>query len=125
MKTTTKMGIAAIVAASALTLTGCSFGPTPLQQVFEACSLGEGADLADGGKTLTIDMIGEEDYSGVPLDKVMCVIEDEKLAMPSYIQESITSTRALDGKQSDEFNGISVSWSYHPDSGLNLILHQK
>lgn len=121
-KTFAMLGIAALAATA---LTGCASGPTKLETVYETCGLGSGSNLADEGKTLIIDMMGEDDYSGADLSDVVCVVNDEKLGVPDYMVSAIESTRALDGRQSDEFDGISVQWSYHPDSGLDLVFHQK
>jgi len=33
-------------------------------------------------------------------------------------------TRALDGTQSDTWDGLQASWSYHPDSGINLLIEK-
>jgi hypothetical protein len=34
-------------------------------------------------------------------------------------------TRALDGRQQDTWGGYTASWSYHPDSGMELIVQAK
>jgi hypothetical protein len=68
-------------------------------------------------------MMGEEDYIGAGYGDVLCLIN--AVETPSYIVSAIESTRALDGRQHDEFDGIDVSWSYHPDSGLDIVYHKK
>ena len=30
-------------------------------------------------------------------------------------------TRALDGRQKEVFDYVTVIWSYHPDSGINIL----
>ena len=32
------------------------------------------------------------------------------------------AARALDGQQTDEWDGISARWTYHPEDGLHLVL---
>ena len=46
-----------------------------------------------------------------------------KLGLPTSLYESMLHTTALMGKQRKTFNsaGIEVSWSYHPDNGLNVM----
>lgn len=34
----------------------------------------------------------------------------------------MSATRALDGMQDGQWEGISASWTYHPDDGLNITL---
>ncbi|WP_269142641.1 hypothetical protein [Georgenia yuyongxinii] len=34
----------------------------------------------------------------------------------------MTSTRALDGRQTAEWDGVVATWSFHPDDGLDVIL---
>jgi hypothetical protein len=29
------------------------------------------------------------------------------------------------GRQSDTFDDINVSWSYHPDNGLDVVVNKK
>lgn len=46
----------------------------------------------------------------------------KELNLPSSVVNEISRTRALDGRMSETFDYVSLSWSYHPDSGLNLII---
>lgn len=115
----------ATTALLALTLTGCSTGPSKLETVFKDCSLSSGSNLGDEGKTLSIDTMGEEDWSGASYEDLMCVLDNQKLGVPDYITQAVLNTRAIDGRQSDEFDGISMSWSYHPDNGMDITFHQK
>jgi len=32
----------------------------------------------------------------------------------------INTTRALDGTQSDEWDGYKARWTYHPDAGVRI-----
>lgn len=45
------------------------------------------------------------------------------LGLPSYLFDEMGKTTALMGRQTETFSsaGISVSWSYHPDNGLDVI----
>ena len=45
-----------------------------------------------------------------------------ELEVPCYVTSHIDSTRALDGQQTDEWDGISARWTFHPESGLHLVL---
>lgn len=41
--------------------------------------------------------------------------------LPDWLYEEMTSTRALDGRQKEVFDYLTVTWSYHPDQGLEAI----
>ena len=48
---------------------------------------------------------------------------NEKLGLPESLYETMGRTTALMGRQTKTYNsiGIEVSWTYHPDKGLNVI----
>ena len=46
---------------------------------------------------------------------------NETLGLPEYIYQEMLSTTSLQGKQTETVNGIRVSWTYHPDNGLEAI----
>ena len=86
----------------------------------EACELAPLLVVADKGKTLTLTTAGESGVSYTDIEDVACVLA--KLEVPSYVVSHIDSTRALDGQQTDEWDGISARWTYHPEDGLHLVL---
>jgi hypothetical protein len=80
-------------------------------------------NLADGGKTISFDTAGEEDYGvGDDIEHVACVLL--VLRAPSYVVTEIDNTRALDGMQRDSWRKFKASWTYHPDDGLNIVIHE-
>jgi len=82
-----------------------------------------GGAVSDGGKTLTFDMKGEDGTDGRgTINGLQCVLD--AVAAPDYIQQQMMKTRALDGRQSASWSGITASWTYHPDHGLDVIFHQ-
>ena len=86
----------------------------------EACELAPLLVVADKGTTLTLTTAGESGVSYTDIEDVACVLA--KLEVPSYVVSHIDSTRALDGQQTDEWDGISARWTYHPEDGLHLVL---
>jgi len=92
----------------------------PFESAIEDCNLENSADvrLGDGGDTLIVDGKGE-DSSGAAIDTIACVATS--LDVPDSVVAQMDGTRALDGAQTAEFEGITVRWSYHPDNGLDLI----
>lgn len=43
------------------------------------------------------------------------------VGMPASTWQLMLSTRAIDGTRTDTKNGVSASWTYHPDTGLRTI----
>ena len=80
--------------------------------------------VEDGGKTLIVNTKPQDDdpigLTSLALD---CIYE--QLAVPVHITERIGVTRALDGRQDGSWGEFTASWSYHPDSGANLIIVQR
>ncbi|WP_460391835.1 hypothetical protein [Actinophytocola sediminis] len=92
--------------------------PSPIEAAHDRCTAG---DLGDGGTTLVLDMEGEEYGSGTAtFDDVTCVLV--ALDVPTSVTSRMNGTRALDGMQDAEWDGIEASWTYHPDAGLDVIL---
>ncbi|HEX5541642.1 MAG TPA: hypothetical protein VFX60_08760 [Micromonospora sp.] len=77
------------------------------------------AHLGDEGKSLTLAGQGEKS-AGLPYTVITCVLEAVKI--PDAVIAQMDSTRALDGRQTAEWNDIQASWTYHPNSGLKVIL---
>lgn len=48
-----------------------------------------------------------------------CVLN--ALEAPDGIVAQMERTTALDGRQSASWDGITASWSYHPDRGLDIV----
>ncbi|MPZ14296.1 MAG: hypothetical protein GEU73_07705 [Chloroflexi bacterium] len=78
------------------------------------------AVLGDGGYTLILDHKGERDRHGMSMENIAEVLA--LLDVPDSVVAQMDGTRAMDGRQSAEWDGITATWQYHPDSGLDLIL---
>ena len=80
------------------------------------------------GDTLVITGAGEHDDDGetmTPIGGAGVVIADAvygELKMPARVREHIATTRALDGQQTDEWDGYQARWTYHPDDGLQITI---
>jgi hypothetical protein len=90
-----------------------------------SCNLADGPDsqLGDGGYTLTINNQGDSDFSGISFEGLGCLID--KLNTPSSVKSHIEQTTSLDGRQSETWGNITMSWSYHPDRGLDAVYQIK
>ncbi|RKN47714.1 hypothetical protein [Micromonospora endolithica] len=94
---------------------------TPLVVADERCrstSTG-GAKLGDEGRTLTLRGQGKESI-GLGYSTLECYWS--ALGMPDSVKAEVGPTRALDGRRSGDWAGYHASWSYHPDSGLQMVL---
>lgn len=96
--------------------------PTPQSRIVAASNACPRTlnEPADGGKSLFLDTKGTDDREGDPIEYVSCILG--KLNTPDYVVRHIDSTRALDGQQIEEWDGIKARWTYHPDDGLQITL---
>ena len=46
---------------------------------------------------------------------------NEALGLPSYVYQLMLETSYSMGRQTETVNGIKVSWTYHPDRGLEVL----
>jgi hypothetical protein len=106
----------------AVSLTGCVGQFDAFQKAYDTCLTPTGITVSDGGKTLIINGQGEDSY-GATIYDTACVLS--AVGTPTYILSNMETTNSLMGRQSDTFDGIDVSWSYHPDNGLDVVLNKK
>ena len=97
--------------------------------------LAEAYDSCCGGLTDAYARIGSDNMSLVidtrPTDGWASQYEDTAIAtilavnlelgLPSSLTEKMSSTRALDGTQSQDCGAYTVTWNYHPENGLKVI----
>lgn len=115
-------GAAIIIVAAVVAIVATQANkPSRLQAAFDECGMEKrvGAEITDDGHTVLLDQKGEEDAEGLDIIEVGCFLY--AVDVPSSVSAQMDSTRALDGRQSAEFDGIKVSWIYHPDSGIDMI----
>lgn len=55
--------------------------------------------------------------------KIKSVLSD--LGFPSSVSEEMNETRAMDGRQSASTDKYEVTWTYHPDNGLEAMFKIK
>lgn len=99
---------------------------TNINAAVEKCNLASSqyVSVMDSGYSLSLD--GRSDSSsvdGIEISDTSCVLDE--LGVPSYIRMLMSNTRALDGMQREEFDVTKIYWSYHPDNGLDIIIHMK
>lgn len=139
-------------ASMTLLLAGCGGGSALLADAYQACEeafttddddsdaedadtekasvLGAGlgakyymAELHDDGRTVTVEGRGQDDPTDEMIGSMLtsqCLLGE--LEAPQSLRSRMESTRALDGRQSYESEGIGYEWSYHPNSGMSVII---
>jgi hypothetical protein len=93
-------------------------GPTGMQRAAEAVDSPD-VDLGDDGHTLIVDSEGE-DSAGADLADLYIVLA--ALDVPESVIAQMDSTRALDGTRDATWDGMTATWTYHPDDGLDVII---
>ncbi|MGP5388373.1 hypothetical protein [Glutamicibacter arilaitensis] len=94
-----------------------------IDQAVETCGIDEeGYTVLDGGTAIELDTEGEDSYDSGTSDFVAYYCMLNQLGVPETTQQKIGRTRALDGTQSDTWDSLKASWSYHPDSGANVLI---
>ncbi|MGP9649341.1 hypothetical protein ACT3TP_02500 [Glutamicibacter sp. AOP38-B1-38] len=92
----------------------------------EECEVSaEGFLVLDDGEALQLDSKGSDIWDSGTEDfaQIACVLAG--LEVPGSVISKIDSTRALDGRQDDSWDGVAISWSYHPDSGVDILLEKE
>lgn len=98
---------------------------TALLAAVDACGVDSDPsfDLGDEGYTLSIDGKGEDDSRGADLTDIACVLN--ALNVSDAVVGRIDNTRALDGTLEGDWDGFTATWSYHPDSGLSMVIEEE
>lgn len=80
------------------------------------------ASVSKDGSYLKIDTNPNniDDYFDYDAYKAVILVNDA-LGLPESLLEKMGSTRALDGTQVQRYENITVTWTYHPDNGLEVI----
>lgn len=83
---------------------------------YSKCS-SSGTSLSSDGKSIIVDSQDQYDYKS--LADILIIINE--LALPSSLAKEMSSTNSLMGRLSETYGDIQVSWSYHPDNGLDVV----
>lgn len=102
-----------------------SSASTHLEAAVDSCNLNRGASgvsLGDEGHSLVLDGKGDDDLNGISVERQACVLS--AVEVPDATLNLMSTTRALDGRQTADWDGYTATWTYHPDTGLNLTLQE-
>ncbi len=83
-------------------------------------------EMSDDGAYVKFDSnpYDKDDYSVKGAFDLLEDFQDE-LEVPSYIEEEISNTTWSMGRQKAEFGDYILTWTYHPDKGLELMCRVK
>lgn len=87
-----------------------------LKHAFAECKSSD-TSLSRDELSIMIDSKNQYDYEGA-VDAITIMT---KLGLPDSLLTEMTNTTALMGMQTRTYDNIEVSWSYHPDNGLDII----
>ncbi|WP_456509544.1 hypothetical protein [Arthrobacter sp. TE12231] len=95
---------------------------TVLPKAVDTCNAREkaGISLGDKDTSLTVDTEGKDDTTGAAMEDLVCIVKE--LKVPDSVVAQMDSTTSLQGRQSAEWEDLKASWTYHPDSGMKLIV---
>jgi uncharacterized protein YjdB len=80
------------------------------------------ADLASDNSFISIDTNPDDIEDYFNFDAMEAIEKVNKaLGFPDVVMENMYNTNSLDGKQTEEGDGVKVSWKYHPDNGMEVI----
>lgn len=91
-----------------------------LQAAHDSCHVG---DVGDGGKTIIMGTAGERGGVGDSVQGITCVLN--AVGAPDSVRSKMEQTRALDGRQSAQWGAFEASWTYDPDTGLDIVLTEQ
>lgn len=83
-------------------------------------------EIASDGSYMRLDTNPYDEDDHIDLEAWEAIQEvNSKLGFTDALSEKMGETRAMDGRQTDENSKCKVSWSYHPDSGLEVLYEKK
>lgn len=82
--------------------------------------------LAEDESCLVVDT-NPYDHEDMSFSSVWENIVDinKMLGLPDSLTEKMKSTRSMDGRQNESYDNVAVSWTYHPDKGLEVMYEAK
>lgn len=81
------------------------------------------ASVGSDGSYLSIDTNPYDTDDHTDYDALSAIFDvNSALGLPESLEEDMLKTTAMMGRQSETYNaqGVSVSWSYHPDKGMEI-----
>lgn len=99
------------------TLGGELITASPLEAAVEDCQSGSAISFDADYDVATITGAFRRNSEG-STEAFSCLVDE--IPVPDHVQSDIDRTRALDGTRDASWQEYEASWTYHPDSGLNI-----
>lgn len=126
----TKKGLviaSAIVVAISLVISLCwmlpaMFGSEDFNDMYSSIESESWCTIASDGSWMELDTNPydiDDYYNSTALYKIKSV--NSELGFSSSVYEEMLETRAIDGRQNATAGRYSVSWTYHPDRGMEVM----
>ena len=122
------ISVCVVVIAIIVLIVAISNSGPDLEKIYENHCDAIWADVGSDGSYLSIDTNPDDvDGEGIAYYQSCVAIEEinKELGLPESLYEDMGKTTANEGKQTEEFDEIIVSWKYHPDSGLEVTYKKK
>lgn len=117
------IGVAAAVIVVIVAIICSSGSGANFEKVYNDYGAGvSGITLSSDKKSISLDTnpFDIDDYTNTETFSALSLINDA-LGLPDSLYSKMLDTSALDGRVTDEYDGIKVSWKYHPDNGLEVV----
>ncbi len=117
---------AVVVIVLIIVLAGGGGGKKDFNKMFSDIKYNSWCTISSDGSYMTIDTNPNDIEDHIEFAAYYEIESiNAELGFPSSTYEKMGETRALDGRQYDETADVEVSWTYHPDSGLEVMYEWK
>ena len=93
------------------------------QKLYDEYCSSTWAEVGDDGSYLYIDTNPDDNEDdGLAYVEAYSAVKDvnDALELPDSLLSDMEETTGADGKQTEDFDQVTVSWRYHPDKGLEV-----
>jgi hypothetical protein len=98
------------------------FGSQDFNDMYSSIESESWCEIASDGSWMEIDTNPydiDDYYNSTALSKIKSINSD--LGFSSSVYQEMLETRALDGRQSATSGKYTVTWTYHPDDGMEVM----
>lgn len=97
-------------------------GRPDFNKIYEDLGSPHYCTVASDGSFLSIDtnrLNLKNYYDKNAHDGIKTIVNE--LGLPESLIEEMNHTRAIDGRQTETYKYVTVTWTYHPDQGLEVM----
>lgn len=89
-------------------------------------NIGEWVVVSGDGQSLRIDTNPTDEDEFYDSDATRAIRKINKaLDLPDSLYDKMAKTRAIDGRQTATYEKVIVSWTYHPNHGLEILYERR